>query len=568
MESLTPKRGVLILKPLKKENVGENQQLVLTEHQQNGKQIKEDPSSLKIESLSVISKWKSVEFVNPKNEHHSVSAEFQWSESFPKLGASDNKKTSPSKQELADHNNFLNKDKVFKKDIFDDETVITKKGNRDNKSVKKISTIDEWDIEVIKEKGLKYGKDASDFVSDKSSDIPLYPPKDSELLEESAEVKTLAVNSFEYMGLNDDILKGIYSYGFEKPSQIQRKAIPSILTKRDTIVQSQSGTGKTGSFAISTMQLVDLKDDFIQILVLSPTQALAEQTLRVFKELGRYTKINIIPCIGGTDINEFISRLNKNTQHIAIGTPGRVLHMADRGIINLKKVKVFVLDEADELLERGFFEQINKIMTHLPGHTMQMVLVSATLPEKILEITKKFMLSPIRILIQKEQLTLEGIKQYYVIHKRDNMKLETLLDLYTKISISQTIIYANTRKTVDWLKTKLEENNYPVAITHKDCDDKREVLQKFRKGDVRILIATDIIARGFDVQQVSLVVNYDLPNEKEQYIHRIGRSGRFGRKGIAINLITEAEWVKIEALQIYYNTKIEMLPENFNAYFQ
>lgn len=369
--------------------------------------------------------------------------------------------------------------------------------------------------------------------------------------------------SFDQMGLSDDLLRGIYSYGFENPSIIQQRAIVPFKSGRDMIAQSQSGTGKTGTFSIGCLSRIDVKNQDVQAIVISPTRELAEQTNRVFNELASFNGVRTCLCIGGTSVNQDIDVLNHGTQ-VVIGTPGRIYDMILRKALKTSQVKMLILDEADEMLSFGFKDQIYNIFMQLPNDEVQVGLFSATLPPDVLELTKKFMQDPIRILVKKDQLTLEGIRQYYIDLDREEWKLETLLDLYKTVTLAQTIIYVNTRNKCEWLERKLHDKGYSVSATHGSMtsEQRKKILDSFRRAESRILISTDLLARGIDVQQVSLVINYDLPNNIENYIHRIGRSGRFGRKGVAINFATSDDIRRLESLREYYSTSIEPMPNN------
>ena len=227
------------------------------------------------------------------------------------------------------------------------------------------------------------------------------------------------------------------------------------------------------------------------------------------------------------------------------------------------KIKAFIMDEADEMLSRGFKDQIYEIFQYIPKES-QVCLFSATMPSAALELTKRFMVNPIRILVKKEELTLEGIKQYYLGVQQENRKLATLCDLYNKLSISQSIIFANSRRKAEYIRDQLEEQNYTTDCIHGEMQqsDRDSIMDSFRSGKSRILITTDIIARGIDVQQVSIVINYDIPRYREVYIHRIGRSGRYGRKGVAINFVTEKEYNHLKGIIEFYDSEMEPLPEN------
>ncbi|CAE7169752.1 unnamed protein product [Rhizoctonia solani] len=237
--------------------------------------------------------------------------------------------------------------------------------------------------------------------------------------------------------------------------------------------------------------------------------------------------------------------------------------MLNRGALNSQTIKLFCLDEADEMLSRGFTEQIYDIFKHLPSDT-QVVLLSATMPADVLEVTKKFMRDPIRILVKRDELTLEGIKQFYIAVEKEEWKLDTLCDLYETVTITQAVIFCNTRRKVDWLTTKLTEREFTVSAMHGDMEQnvREGIMKDFRSGTSRVLITTDLLARGIDVQQVSLVINYDLPANRENYIHRIGRGGRFGRKGVAINFVTTEDVRMLRDIEQFYNTQIDEMPLN------
>ncbi|CEP00240.1 RNA helicase [Plasmodiophora brassicae] len=371
-----------------------------------------------------------------------------------------------------------------------------------------------------------------------------------------------AVASFDDMGLRDDLLRGIYAYGFEKPSAIQQRGIVPIVKGYDTIAQAQSGTGKTATFSISILQRIDMDVKETQALLLAPTRELAQQIQKVLDALGDYMRVTSHACVGGTAVRDDIRILRDGVQ-IVVGTPGRVFDMINRGALSLAKVKSFVLDEADEMLSRGFKDQIYDVFQHLPPK-VQVCLFSATMPEDILQITTRFMRDPVRILVKRDELTLEGIKQFYVAVEKEDWKLDTLCDLYETLTITQAIIYCNTRRKVDWLTDKMGQRDFTVSAMHGDMtqQEREMILKEFRSGSSRVLITTDLLARGIDVQQVSLVINYDLPSNRENYIHRIGRSGRFGRKGVAINFVTTEDVRTLRDIEQFYQTQVEEMPMN------
>lgn len=368
--------------------------------------------------------------------------------------------------------------------------------------------------------------------------------------------------SFDQLGIGEKLLRGIYGYGFEKPSMIQHKSIPVLRSGKDVIAQAQSGTGKTGAFSIGSLCNVDETLKNTQILVLSPTRELAEQTYQVMKELSSYTDITFCKVVGGTRVNDCISDLRKDPQ-VIVGTPGRVIDMLSKNYIYTDKLKTIVIDEADEMLSQGFQEMIHLIFQRIPKET-QVALFSATFPDELIEITTKFMDSPERILVKKEQLTLEGISQYFINVQHNNWKYDVLTDIYNTINIAQCIIYINSKKMLTQVYQALTSDNFPVGMIHGNLmtKEREDIMNQFRQGEIRILLSTDLLSRGIDVQQLSLVINYDLPIQKETYIHRIGRSGRYGRKGVAINFVTERDLQSLDELQKFYNTNIEVMPQN------
>jgi len=375
--------------------------------------------------------------------------------------------------------------------------------------------------------------------------------------------------SFDDMGLDDDILRGVYSNGFEKPSAIQSKGIVPIIKGHDCISQSQSGTGKTGTFTIGALQKVDLKKGEHQVIILSPTRELSYQIYNVITAFAKFTDINIETCIGGENLTECRNKLNNPERpvHVIVGTPGRITDFLQRGHINNKNLTTLILDEADECLSQGFKDQLYNIFQQLP-EDIQVVLFSATMPPEMLELTEKFMRNPQKILVNKEELTLEGIKQFYIDCGDNRYKYDVLCDLYSAISISQCIIYVNSRRQLEWLYHRLTENNFSVSYIHGQMttQERYEFMREFRLGNTRILLSTDLLSRGIDIQQLSLVINYDLPLDFESYIHRIGRSGRHGRKGVAINFVSPRDMNKLTKLQEYYQTQINELPTDFSKY--
>ncbi|WLF77660.1 translation initiation factor eIF4A [Lodderomyces elongisporus] len=357
------------------------------------------------------------------------------------------------------------------------------------------------------------------------------------------------VYKFDDLNLKPNIVRGIFGYGYETPSAIQQRAILPITEGRDVLAQAQSGTGKTATFTISALQRIDENEKSTQALILAPTRELALQIKNVITSIGLYLNVTVHASIGGTSMSDDIEAFKSGVQ-IVVGTPD--VH----------------LDEADEMLSSGFKEQIYNIFRLLP-ETTQVVLLSATMPQDVLEVTTKFMNNPVRILVKKDELTLEGIKQYFINVEVEDYKFDCLVDLYDSISVTQAVIFCNTRSKVEFLTNKLREQKFTVSAIHADLPqgERDTIMKEFRSGSSRILISTDLLARGIDVQQVSLVINYDLPANKENYIHRIGRGGRFGRKGVAINFVTDKDVGMMREIEKFYSTQITEMPADIGSLF-
>lgn len=374
--------------------------------------------------------------------------------------------------------------------------------------------------------------------------------------------------SFDELDIDENILRGVYAHGFEKPSQIQTLAIPKILEKKDLIAQAQSGTGKTGAFAIGSLCRIDPKKSETQLLVLVPTRELADQVSLVIKDISSYTEITSLKVIGGTNVSMCREDLSKRP-HIIIATPGRALDMIQRRYLFTEHIENIVLDEADEMLSYGFKDSIHDIIQRMPK-TSQICLFSATLPEDILELTTKFMNEPEKVLVKKEQLTLEGIQQFFINVKHNDWKYDVITDLYDVINVGQCIVYINSKNKIEEVYDRLTKDNFPVGYIsgNRTVQERNETMEQFRGGQIRVLLSSDLLARGIDIQQLSLVINFDLPREKETYIHRIGRSGRYGRKGVAINLISDRELEYMKHIETFYDTKINEMPADISEYLR
>eukprot|EP00392_Amoebophrya_sp_AT5.2_P003419 g3424.t1 len=417
---------------------------------------------------------------------------------------------------------------------------------------------DEGELEVFAEMDRK-GEGARERIADEILENELQLQADDSLPNMTASVTVRdeekmdfpIVTEFEELNLNENLLRGIYSYGFEKPSAIQQRGITPILAGRDTIGQAQSGTGKTATFVIGGLQKIDPVIRGVQVV----------------QNFSLYMKVEAHCCTGGTDVKSDVDRLASGC-HIIVGTPGRVFDLIYKRHLKVDDINLLVLDEADEMLgNRGFKEQVYDIFKYLPSE-VQVSLFSATLPPEILDLTTRFMRSPVRILVKKDELTLEGISEFYIDIDEEKNKLDVLCDLYETLTIQQSIIYCNTKQKANWLAEKMNENDFTVSVIHADFEqkDRERVMREFINGASRVLISTDLLARGIDIQQVSLVINYDLPVKMENYLHRIGRSGRYGRKGVGINFCTEKDRGYLKEIERYYGTQIQEMPEDLEKY--
>jgi len=370
------------------------------------------------------------------------------------------------------------------------------------------------------------------------------------------------INAWDNLDISSELLRGIYAMGFEKPSPIQRKAIKPLIDGKDIIAQAQSGTGKTATFTIGALSHVKVDDNTTQILILSPTRELSIQTASVARLLGSVINgLRVQTLVGGSSIDEDARILKNSPPHVITGCPGRVFDMMRRNHINSKNIRLVVLDEADEMLSIGFKEQIYNILQNL-RNDIQVALFSATLPDYIDSITSKFMRNPVKIHVKAEQLTLEGISQYYVAVEDDLQKYDTLKDLYSIISVSQCIIYCNSVKRVADLYDAMTEDGFPVCRIHSNMEksERDQAFNDFKVGRFRVLISSNVTSRGIDIQQVSVVINFDVPKCVHNYLHRIGRSGRWVRKGVGINLVTRRDMPKLREIEQYYSTQINEMP--------
>ena len=373
-----------------------------------------------------------------------------------------------------------------------------------------------------------------------------------------------ACGTWEEMITNEDILRSIFSFGFEKPSPIQGRAIPIIAKGRDIIAQAQSGTGKTAAFSVGALTRIDFAEKNTQALIIAPTHELARQITNVCQNVCSLVPGSCVRCfVGGSSVAEDLRTIETDCPHVVVGTPGRILDLIRRRYLETSYVKILVIDEADEMLSVGFKDQIQDIFRSLP-ETVQTAIFSATLNKDVVDLTKKFMIDPAMITVDAEKLTLDGIKQYAVMLQSDSHKFDVLKRIFGGNNIPACVIYCNTVERVEHLVSAMTEDGFAVSAIHGKMSkqDREEAMRRFREGETRCLISSDITARGIDVQQVGVVINFDITQNVHTYLHRIGRSGRWGRKGTAINFATYRDRFLLEDLEKYYRIQIAPLPEN------
>jgi translation initiation factor 4A len=375
--------------------------------------------------------------------------------------------------------------------------------------------------------------------------------------------KNKIITGWEDCVKNENLLRGIYAYGFENPSPIQAKAIYPMTCKRDVIAQAQSGTGKTGAFTIGSLSLIDPTLNKTQAILMAPTHELASQTTVVCNSISSHMNICVKKFVGGTPVMEDRRSIDEQTPHVVVGCPGRIFDLIRRGFIDARNVRIFVVDEADEMLSKGFKDQIQSIFQWLPND-VQVGIFSATLTREVMELTPKFMRDPVEITMTADKLTLEGIRQYYIACDYDDDKFDALKKLFRLISINQCIIYCNSVNRVSQLCQAMHSEGFAVDCIHRNMSkvEREDAFRNFRSGRTRFLVSSNITARGIDVQQVSVVINFDITPDPHTYLHRIGRSGRWGRKGTAINFVTQRDTQIMRDIENYYRIRIEPLPEN------
>jgi translation initiation factor 4A len=371
------------------------------------------------------------------------------------------------------------------------------------------------------------------------------------------------VSTFDEMGLPDELLRGIYSHGFERPSQIQSKAIIPMVQGRDILAQAQSGTGKTGTFVIGSLSKVNPAIKKPQVLILVHVRELAQQIAKVATAIGADMKVKVLTAVGGNSLREDIRMLEEGAQFI-VGTPGRVFDLVNRNVLDRSEMRVLIMDEADQMLEDLFYKQVMCILEKGFPSTTQVALFSATMPDSVVEVANKILNDPVRILIPPTAVRLEGIQQFFINIDREDHKFECICDLYKHLNITQAVIFCNKRQKAEMIAEKMSAQGYPITCLHGELEkvERARRMDQFIKGSTRVMVATDIIARGIDVQQISLVINYELPTNTENYVHRIGRAGRYGRKGTTINLLLPEEENHMRDISELYGMTVDRFPND------
>ncbi|KAI9844482.1 MAG: putative ATP-dependent RNA helicase ddx6 [Sclerophora amabilis] len=383
------------------------------------------------------------------------------------------------------------------------------------------------------------------------------PVKDGRV--QTADVTATKGLDFEEFYLKRELMMGIFEAGFEKPSPVQEEAIPVALTGRDILARAKNGTGKTAAFIIPTLERINQKSTKTQALILVPTRELALQTSQVCRNLGKHLGLNVMVSTGGTGLKDDIIRLNESV-HIIVGTPGRILDLAGKGVADLSECPMFVMDEADKLLSPEFTPIIEQLLQFLPKDR-QVSLFSATFPLIVKTFKDKNMKQPYEINLMDE-LTLRGITQYYAFVE-EKQKVHCLNTLFSKLQINQSIIFCNSTNRVELLAKKITELGYSCFYSHAKMlqHNRNRVFHDFRNGVCRNLVCSDLLTRGIDIQAVNVVINFDFPKNAETYLHRIGRSGRFGHLGLAINLINWDDRFNLYKIEQELGTEIQPIPQ-------
>lgn len=400
-----------------------------------------------------------------------------------------------------------------------------------------------------------------DGADDTNWKTNLKAPKKDER-EQTEDVTATKGLEFEDFYIKRELMMGIFEAGFEKPSPIQEETIPVALTGRDVLARAKNGTGKTAAFVIPTLEKVNPKNPKTQALLLVPTRELALQTSQVCKTLGKHLGINVMVTTGGTGLKDDIIRLG-DAVHIIVGTPGRILDLTSKGVADLSECSIFVMDEADKLLSPEFTVVIEQLLNFHPKDR-QVMLFSATFPMIVKEFKDKHMRNPYEINLMDE-LTLRGVTQYYAFVE-EKQKVHCLNTLFSKLQINQSIIFCNSTNRVELLAKKITELGYSCFYSHARMmqQNRNKVFHDFRAGVSRNLVCSDLLTRGIDIQAVNVVINFDFPKNAETYLHRIGRSGRFGHLGLAINLITWDDRLNLYKIEQELGTEIQPIPQSID----
>jgi ATP-dependent RNA helicase DDX6/DHH1 len=383
------------------------------------------------------------------------------------------------------------------------------------------------------------------------------PPKDHRM--KTSDVTATKGNEFEDFCLKRELLMGIFEKGWEKPSPIQEASIPIALSGRDILARAKNGTGKTGAYTIPILEQIDSSKDHVQGMIIVPTRELALQTSQIATELSKHMGIKVMVTTGGTNLKEDIMRFYEKV-HLVVATPGRILDLMEKGVANVDKCKILCLDEADKLLSQDFKGMLDRLIGHLPQNR-QVLLYSATFPLTVEYFMKRHMRNPYEVNLMDE-LTLKGITQYYAF-VQERQKVHCLNTLFSKLQINQSIIFCNSTQRVELLAKKITELGYSCYYIHAKMAQahRNRVFHDFRAGLCRNLVCSDLFTRGIDIQAVNVVINFDFPKMAETYLHRIGRSGRFGHLGIAINLITYDDRFALHRIEGELGTEIKPIPK-------
>jgi len=403
----------------------------------------------------------------------------------------------------------------------------------------------------------KANKNNSEVINDEWKNKLKLPPKDLRIKTE--DVTDTKGNEFTDFCLKRELLMGIFEKGWDSPSPIQEASIPIALTGRDILARAKNGTGKTGAYVIPILERIDVNEKLTQALIIVPTRELALQTSQILIEVSKHLHIKVMVTTGGTYLRDDIMRIMENV-HVIVATPGRILDLMDKNVSKTDKCKMLVLDEADKLLSQDFKGMLDKIIDHLP-RDRQILLYSATFPLSVEQFMRKHLKEPYEINLMDE-LTLKGVTQYYA-YVQEKQKVHCLNTLFSKLRINQSIIFCNSTQRVELLAKKITELGYSCYYIHAKMQQahRNRVFHDFRAGHCRNLVCSDLFTRGIDIQAVNVVINFDFPRMAETYLHRIGRSGRFGHLGIAINLITYDDRHTLHRIEQELGTEIKPIPK-------